>query len=296
MIQKIKYFRGFFHYKLTGLIVILAWSSCNIINPPEPVPSYVNLKSFDFSIKDNIQGSSSNKIEDGWLYIDGNLQGVYELPASVPVLESGTHSIRILPGIYFNGIKSQRFPYPFYASFDTVLSLQQGVEISLQPRSSYVQGLAYTTESFDNNGGFIFDSTAKSLANLAITTDPSEVFEGNGSGKVILDSAHFRFEIATPYLSLPHIGSQRTFVEFNYKTTHYLQVGIYAKLVGGDESLSLISLKPNTEWNKMYLEITNSLLYYGSEASVFKVFFYSTLSNTSSTGIVYLDNFKLINN
>ncbi len=284
-----------FRVLLILLFVTGGWS-CNIINPAEPVPAYLVINPFQFTIKDNSQGSASNKIEDVWVYVDGSLQGVYELPASFPVLESGTHSIRCWPGVYFNGIKSQRFPYPFYSSFDTTITLEEGKETILQPRSSYTSGLAFTIEGFDSNGGIIFDSTSQSLTNVFITTDTMEIFEGNGSGKIFMDSAHFKMEIASQSLALPHVGSQRTFVEVNYKTTHLLNIGVYPDLSGTTSKLNLITLKPNTGWNKIYLEITNALLYYGSDASTFKIYFNATLTDPAGTGTILLDNFKVINN
>ena len=280
---------------LVLLLVTGGWS-CNIINPAEPVPSYMVISPFQFTIKDISQGSASNKIEDVWVYVDGNLQGVYELPAAFPVLESGTHSIRCWPGIYFNGIKSQRFPYPFYTSYDTTITLEEGKETAIQPRSFYTAGLAFTNEEFDSQGGIIFDSTSQSLTSVVITTDTAEILEGTGSGKIFMDSTRYKMEIATQSLALPHVGSQRTFVEVNYKTTHLLNIGIYPDLTGTTSKLNLITLKPNTEWNKLYLEITNALLYYGSEASTFKIYFNATLTDPASTGTILLDNFKVINN
>ena len=280
---------------LVLLLVTGGWS-CNIINPAEPVPSYMVISPFQFTIKDISQGSASNKIEDVWVYVDGNLQGVYELPAAFPVLESGTHSIRCWPGIYFNGIKSQRFPYPFYTSYDTTITLEEGKETAIQPRSFYTAGLAFTNEEFDSQGGIIFDSTSQSLTSVVITTDTAEILEGTGSGKIFMDSTRYKMEIATQSLALPHVGSQRTFVEVNYKTTHLLNIGIYPDLTGTTSKLNLITLKPNTEWNKLYLEITNALLYYGSEASTFKIYFNATFTDPASTGTILLDNFKVINN
>lgn len=103
-------------------------------------------------------------------------------------------------------------------------------------------------------------------------------------------------EIATGNLILPVIGSQRIFVEVNYKSSHELVIGINAiiPLQANPVKIPIVVLKSTNEWNKIYLEITNPV-HANSDASSFQIYFFSNLSDLNSTGTVYLDNFKVIN-
>jgi hypothetical protein len=284
------------NYFFLLLATAFSWSSCNLINPAEPEPGYFRINSIELTTNAATQGSSSNKIEDAWVYIDEELQGAYTMPESFPVLESGTHSVQVRAGIYFNGIKAQRYAYPFYSIYDTTINIVKGQEITLTPHCTYSTGLTFTLENFDNSGGIIFDTTSYSLAPIEITTDAAEVFEGTGSAEMHLDSAHGIVDITTTTMVLPNMGSERTIVEFNYRNSLPLQMGIVAMGTGysPDPRMSIVVLNPTSEWNKIYVEISNSLK--GANTSTFKIYFQSMLQDLNTPGWVYLDNFKVIHN
>ena len=72
---------------------------------------------FIFNISNNNQGTNSEKITDAWIYVNGNLEGVYELPATIPLHYEGLKNLVIYPGIKRNGIAADRKKYPFYLHF-----------------------------------------------------------------------------------------------------------------------------------------------------------------------------------
>ena len=74
-------------------------------------PAYIKINDIE------LNNSSTDKITDAWVYIENQLQGVYELPAKFPVLETGVKEIRIKAGIKNNGISSSRVFYPFLLIF-----------------------------------------------------------------------------------------------------------------------------------------------------------------------------------
>ena len=64
-------------------IILLVFNfSCQIIDRPEKAPSFIQIEDFQFSISNNNQGTSSEKITDAWIYVNGNLEGAYELPCA----------------------------------------------------------------------------------------------------------------------------------------------------------------------------------------------------------------------
>ena len=55
----------------------------------------------EFNYNQNF-GSITENITDVWVYIEDNLQGVYEIPVEFPVLEEGIKNIRVKAGIKAN--------------------------------------------------------------------------------------------------------------------------------------------------------------------------------------------------
>src|SRR5207249_3983136 len=67
-------------------------SSCNIINPTEPVPAYIHIDKFGI-IATPALGTDSTKLTDVYAYIDNSFQGAYPLGTSFPILQSGAHKM-----------------------------------------------------------------------------------------------------------------------------------------------------------------------------------------------------------
>ena len=79
---------------------LLSAAGCNIINPEETAPSYIEVTGFQFNptpTSVEMGSSSSTKIKDVWVYVDNQFQGVYELPARFPVLKTGLSACYLPP-------------------------------------------------------------------------------------------------------------------------------------------------------------------------------------------------------
>src|SRR5438067_12211826 len=98
-------------------MAIMLFTSCEIINPSEDIPSYLHVESFSVTTNNETQGSNSSKITDVWVTVDGKALGTYELPATLPVLATGSHDVILSPGILINGIAATRTAYPFYTTY-----------------------------------------------------------------------------------------------------------------------------------------------------------------------------------
>ena len=110
---------------LLFLFFAIALTSCNIINPAEPVPSYLKVDSFSLAASTTL-GSTSNKIADVYVYVDTKFQGAYPIGSTFPILESGSHEMLFYPGIALNGIANTREPYPFYEPLKKTVDLKSG--------------------------------------------------------------------------------------------------------------------------------------------------------------------------
>src|SRR2546429_208057 len=80
-------------------------SSCNIINPAEQIPVYLQVNNFTLQTNPSTEGSTSSKFSDVWVTVDGATQGAYELQAGgasvspkFPLLFSGTHTLHLSAG------------------------------------------------------------------------------------------------------------------------------------------------------------------------------------------------------
>jgi hypothetical protein len=94
-------------FKITLLLFLFIplLFSCNKFDGDQTIPSYIHIDKI--TVVDNPtlnEGSLSNKITDAWVYVDEELIGAFELPATFPVLKKGKHKISIHPGIKLNGI------------------------------------------------------------------------------------------------------------------------------------------------------------------------------------------------
>ncbi len=289
-----------YNYKLFVFLlisIVLTISSCELYNPAEPIPAYIHIDKITLSTTYMTEGSDSNKITDAWVYIDEQLIGCFELPATFPVLFEGSHQIKIRAGIKVNGIAATRAPYPFYSSFDTLITnLQKGLKINLFPRVKYRTNMTFSfMEDFENSGTIISKSPTLGVDTVLQRIDAPNpnVFEGNHSGIAYLDATHTFFEgvSATSYV-LPKSGAD-VFLEFNYKCNNEFAVGVFAHSNGGTNQERALTLNPSSTWKKAYIYLTPVVSMY-TNATDYNIFFGMVNNIASDSLVMLLDNIKLI--
>ncbi len=279
-----------------SLSILISISSCDLYNPSEPIPAYINIDKIKLSTIYPLEGSNSCKITDAWVYIDEQFIGCFELPVSFPVLFEGRHQIKIRPGIKVNGIAATRSPYPFYTIYDTIINLQKGIKLNLSPAVKYRSNMTFSfMEDFENIGTIISKSPAAGVDTVLkqISAPDPNVFEGNGSGVAYLDNTHTFFECvsATSYV-LPKSGSD-VFLEFNYKCNHEFVAGIYAHSSAGTIKEGALTINPSAGWNKAYIYLTTSISD-NNTATDYNIFFGMVNNNGSDSLAMLLDNIKLV--
>src|SRR5688500_2757828 len=119
------------------LLFSLMLGGCEIINPEEEIPAYVQIKRPVFD--DPIIFSPAPGIVDGWLYIDNSdLIGGFELPTTVPVLNTGNQkTISVAAGVYSDGQRGVRIEYPFYETFSFTSDLKPATTTVVEPVFRY---------------------------------------------------------------------------------------------------------------------------------------------------------------
>jgi len=237
------------------------------------------------------------------VYLDNNLEGVYELPATIPLHYEGIHELKLYPGIKRNGIAADRKKYPFYTPFTLITELYPDSIIELTPETFYEENLFIRVENFEDADHF-FNSTSTSQVDLiTIENQEDETFEGN-SGAINMDSNHYFFEVRTDELdfnAFPKNLNIPAYIEMDYANNHPFEIGILHKdgSIPTYQKQALITLVPtfengeNFKWNKTYLYISDATNFYTS-ATEFDLYI-SVLNNNELEDIkIRLDNFKVI--
>jgi hypothetical protein len=273
------------------LISVLITVSCDK-NNDDLIPSYIQIDSVMVTGNLDInEGTLSHNITDAWVYVDNELIGTFELPATIPVLKEGGVDVLIKAGIKLNGVSSTRVPYPFYTDYEiSNVTLTKKEITTLQPEVMYQEeSIIPWREAFEDDD-FRLKETGDTNAFL---TPVQEAFEGSGSGRVVLDMPTAIYEATsdTGYV-LPRNGTP-IFLEMNFKTNHPVTVGIYADNPAINNQQALVILNPTTTWKKIYINLTSTVLSTPSATS-YRVFYGTTKSENEDTAVIDIDNLKLI--
>ncbi len=267
----------------------LAISSCNVINPAESIPTYVQIDSIP--MKDNPgnnYGSTSSKITDVWVYWNNNLLGAYPLPAKIPVIMKETGSLSVVPGVVVDGMSDKHSPYSFYKDAPFTLSPTPGKTQVLHPTTMYRDGLNLWKEDFEQGNSFVKLSGDTALYR---TSESGKVFEGSFSGQIILDANHTVSECVTSSsLGLPY--GKDVFIEIDYKCNVPFGLGLRTTKSGIDVSQYAITINPKENWNKLYISIGDDI---GTLLTgVYKLLIYAKLPTGQTSGYVLVDNIKVV--
>lgn len=282
---------GIFVLMLTAGILFL--SSCKEENLEPGVPAFVYVEPFDFQTSYINQGTAYQKIKDVWVFADGATIGVFELPATIPILKNGKGELRLEAGIEINGIATTRINNPFFEPvvIDDFNFVADSVK-SVPPSTTYRESVEFVWfEDFEDPTNSL--DTSNLGGNTAITRFSGEnTFEGNFSGQIVLDSTHNIFEAASfSSFQLPKNG-QPILLEMHYKNDYFFSVGVIEESLSQIIKTEIIILYASEEWNKIYINFTDKVR--SSSASTFKVFVRTYLEDENSTATIMLDNMKLM--
>ena len=270
-------------------------SSCELINPEEDAPCYVQIDSFSLTTNYSTQGTASHKLKDAWVYIDNELIGVFELPARFPVLKAGTKKMLVGSGILNNGIASTRVVYPFikYYESDITLAPEQTIQLGKLP-VTYFPGKNYTWFEDFEGSGYSLDTLSNSQAPLII--DTQNPFEGNKCLQMQVTSAKGILECAS-INSYPIAAGADAYLELNYRCDQAFTLGIVANYSGGNTvTAAIITFNPSADWNKTYVELRKVIGNNFPTASSFNIWFRMDLADGKAEGNAWVDNLKLMNN
>lgn len=270
-------------------------SSCSMYIKDDGIPAYVHIPAFDLTTVYPEEGTASHNIQDVWVFIDGDVQGVYPLPCNFPILREGEINFKLSAGILVNGISATRAIYPFYAQYDTTVQLVRGQTDTLTPQVLYNELITFGwMEDFDSQG-FSIRTTAVSDTPVFRTTNPAEVFEGVSSMAFAVDQRAPSFSAETNQtFNLPGGGGRAVFLELNYKNNQTFNVGLQIIEADGQYvDFPIVTLAASGEaWRKQYINFTPFVQ--GRSGVTYRVIFTATDQGVPGGGKVFVDNLKLI--
>lgn len=265
---------------------------CNLINPAEEIPAYINIDTVEVYVSDIDKGSSSHNLDNIWISVGGENLGVYEIPFTVPTLTKGSQLLTIRAGVKLNGITASRFAYPFFEPYLVTIDLQAGEIYTIVPRTTYKKECKFPwMEDFEDAG---ISFTYSPYSDTVFKNQNLMVRDGRYSGAVYLDTVNAFFEATMPSpIELPLNGSPIIF-EFDYLISNPLEVGYYVITDGAAVWTSLVIIKTNEGWKRFYADL-GTYVNYEENPDLFKIGFRAEHDQVDRLPTrIIIDNLKLI--
>lgn len=280
------------------LIILLSllffMSSCGLDDNEAPVPTYLILQDPKVEAL-SIPGGSTHKITDAWVYSDGQLLGIFPLPAKVPVISTGEKSeIIILAGIRKNGIFDSPAFYPFYKSIRREVVLEPLAEINIPLLFSYAEDAKFDIiADFEQVNPLTFDLDFNPDSKLQVTDETAAA--GLKCGKVVLAGSASVLEVATAEtFNKLSLISGNAYIEMDYKGECEIGIGLVTfddSSPNGQLSYKVVVV-PRDNWNKIYVDITEELS--RPRLASYKLALGFTVPLGKENAVAYVDNIKLV--
>ena len=277
-------------------IVLPLLFSC-VKNNPEPSWLRVN----DWDLVANIalsgeEGELTEKITNAKVYVNDELIGIFETPFRIPLLSSGESVIRLDPVVINNGISATKKVYPFTNFYQETVTLVQNDTVVISPVTSYKTNANFWIEDFEDINISIENDPNTSLANLILSNESLNAFNGNYYGKVMLNESDSTW-VAYTLDQLPIPKGVDSYLEIDYYNTNDVYQGlIYVSPSGIQDNVNIrlnAQAPESAVWKKMYIEL-RELVTASPIQSTFLQSFQANLDAGDTEGVICLDNIKVI--
>ena len=270
--------------KITYLLTLLVFASCQK-EDAVGIPAYIKIENIYLGEND-----SNSTITDAWVYVNGQLQGVYELPAKFPVLEEGNANIKVYAGIKNNGIASDRVIYPFYSSDTTNKVLTINASTEIYPTVNIKENIDGQFDDFDNGYSFNSDTCFQVLSGGPYGKYGS--LSLSDSDSILITEINYQ-DFPLSFDNVPQQGSP-TYMELDYKNNTSFLVGMYINFPNSPTlEKGLLWINPKEDWNKIYIDLTQTV----SEAigaETFSIFIKMQRDSNLDENKLDFDNIRII--
>lgn len=286
------------------LLVVFFMLGCKPDYHKAAIPAYITIDRIQLNTDYTVHGTQSERFINAFIEINDIPLGTYELPVTFPVIANGPTKITVLPGVHQNGIASLPTPYPFVELYEEVLNLEPGKVFYLNAKNDSVPFTTYTSnarvvilEDFDGIG-LSLTATSRSDTGIFRTSSVAEIFPAPlgelniASGKAVMPARASVFEVVTnSAYELPR-GGASVYLEINYKTQMPLVTGIIANLITQPIQAPVVTLNPNTQWNKAYINLNSEVS--GYNAIDYRIFIGALKTDAEANLEILVDNMKLV--
>jgi hypothetical protein len=285
------------------ILVFIVSAGCDKFEGTQTVPSYLRIDSIGFITDNDLQGTSNQNITDVWVYVEDDLIGGFEMPATIPVLVEGVHKLEIRPGILLNGISDTRAPNPcmqpvIYYDFNFIPdSITKASAIS-----SYYSNVEFVWMENFEDASLAIHSSQNSDTGM-VRTQPAGAPEAfiddfsRYSGISYLDHNRSYLQLVSDNGSGEGFAFDRgdfIFLELNYKNNIPLVIGVYILMMDNTvEERPYLIVNPTDVWNKIYVNFT-PVVNETVNALTYRIYIEAQLSEDTANAVILLDNIKLV--
>lgn len=284
------------------LLLFLVLGSCGKNNPD---PSWIEVGAWDLEENPNEvipAGELSHSITEAFLYVNDEIVGVFEVPFRIPVLKEGAVNIKIFPAIKNNGISATKKIYSFLDVFEFNGTLVKNQTLTIQPKTRYKSNVKFIIEDFED-AAIKLENDPNSASQYSVGNDPEilQWFNGNFYGQVNLNAEDSTWIAYTNFASVNGANLPRqteVYLEIDFYNTAPVITGLLAVSpisgVQPNQNIQLNALKPeNLKWRKIYIDL-RELINSSDPQAYFEHSFQSNLPEGETTGLIILDNIKIV--
>lgn len=273
-------------------ISMLLLSSCNPLAVQGPEPAFIDIPELRF-IHDPAQGSREHDIKYVEVFFENFSIGFYEIPAKISVIPTTDVSTLIIkPAYQRNGQQNEITVYPMMTWHVVDQTFETYETYEIIPEFKYDDLCVFDLlEGFESGNSLTYDLDNIDSTRLVRTTSTAKT--GSYSGLMTSKNGEY-IAVATEFLFLDLDNDGRpVFVELDYKNNSPFAIGLLGEGNGQQLEIFRWNQKPQSDWNKIYFDITPFIIQVPAKG--YRLFF--ILDSTSSSGSdseLYIDNLKLI--
>lgn len=269
-------------------------------------PSWIEISKWDLIANSALggeEGELTHNFTDAWVYANGKLVGVFELPVKLPLLLEGSTNFQIMPTVLNNGISATKKAYPFVEKYEITVNLVKNETVQIHPVTKYYSNVTFWIEDFEDSS-LKFESDDVSMTDMVAANDPNILKYGSYYGHIALNTtdstyAGFTGDFQDSFLKLPRGGAE-VYLEIDYHSTNSLVTGlieISSSLIKYHPNIQLNAQNPNGEvvWRKIYIDL-KEIVSNTSQSEYYKVSLVASLNAGGIPRDVIIDNIKVVYN
>jgi hypothetical protein len=280
------------HLWSLSILSILLLTSCAITDQDSYEPAYLILGEASIATKPS-QGASCSSIKDAWVVVNGQLLGVFPLPAKVPIITTGKPvEIQINAGVKENADRNISVEYPFFKPISKTLDLQPNKSFTIDTKFEYKENVIFDfIEDFESNTTLLSEDIDKNT-NTKIAISSKDKSKGLHSGLILLDKTNKDAEVSTS-IFYTNTNKGNIYVEFDYKNQENIAVGAEVVRSGSIITEYKVLLTKSTEWKRAYINLSDKIAV--PQVSGYRLLIGSSYENIGNNpSEIYIDNVKLI--